>query len=47
MMSAKHLTTAELEVIRRLFLRGLTWDGDLSSRYVIVGSRNMNLVLRG
>jgi hypothetical protein len=31
MMSAKPLTTAELEVIRRLFLRGLTWDGDLSS----------------
>jgi hypothetical protein len=31
-MSAKRLTGAELELIRRLFFRGLTWDGDLPSR---------------
>ena len=31
-MSAKALTSAELEVIRCLFFRGLTWDGSLSSR---------------
>jgi hypothetical protein len=30
-MSAKRLTSAELELIRRLFFRGLTWDGDLAS----------------
>jgi hypothetical protein len=31
-MSTKALTGAELEVIRCLFFRGLTWDGSLSSR---------------
>jgi len=30
-MSAKRLTNAELELIHRLFFRGLTWDGDLAS----------------
>ena len=51
-MSAKRLTGTEIELIHRLFFRGLTWDGDLPSRivalhYVIAGSRNMNLVLCG
>ena len=31
-MSTKALTGAELEVIRCLFFRGLTWDGTLLSR---------------
>ena len=31
-MSTKALTGAELEVIRCLFFRGLTWDGSLPSR---------------
>jgi hypothetical protein len=31
MSSAKRLTGTELELIRRLFFRGLTWDGDLPS----------------
>src|SRR6516165_809517 len=31
-MSAKRLTGTESELIRRLFFRGLTWDGDLPSR---------------
>jgi hypothetical protein len=31
-MSTKPLTSAELEVIRCLFFRGLTWDGNLPSR---------------
>jgi hypothetical protein len=30
-MNTKPLTSAETEVIRRLFLCGLTWDGDLPS----------------
>ena len=30
-MSTKALTGAELEVISRLFFRGLTWDGTLPS----------------
>ena len=30
-MNAEPLTSAELEVIRHLFFRGLTWDGDLAS----------------
>jgi hypothetical protein len=28
-MSAERLTSTESEVIRRLFFRGLTWDGGL------------------
>ena len=31
-MSAERLTSTESEVIRRLFFRGLTWDGGLPSR---------------
>jgi hypothetical protein len=31
-MSANPLTNAELEVIRHLFCRGLTWDGNLPFR---------------
>ena len=31
-MSAKPLTSAELEVIRHLFFRGLTWEGNLPVR---------------
>jgi hypothetical protein len=31
-MSTKPLTSAELEVIRYLFFRGLTWDANLPSR---------------
>jgi len=42
-MSAKPLTTAELEVLRRLFLRGLTWDGDLSSRDCCASLRDRGL----
>ena len=30
-MRAKRLTSTELELIHRLFFRGLTWDGDLAS----------------
>jgi hypothetical protein len=43
MMSAKPLTTAELEVIRRLFFRGLTWDGYLSSRDCCTSLRDRGL----
>ena len=42
-MSAKPLTTAELEVIRRLFSRGLTWDGYLSSRDCCTSLRDRGL----
>jgi hypothetical protein len=31
-ISGKPLTSAELEEIRQLFIRGLTWDGNLLSR---------------
>jgi len=40
-MSAKPLTTAELEVLR--FLRGLTWGGDLSSRDCCTSLRDRGL----
>ena len=30
-MSAKRLTGTEIELIHRLFFRGLTWDGNLPS----------------
>jgi hypothetical protein len=43
MMSAKPLTTVELEVISRLFLRGLTWDRDLSSRDCCTSLRDHGL----
>jgi hypothetical protein len=51
-MSAKTLTSAELEVIRLLFVRGLTWMATFPPRrvaphFVIAASRNMNLVLCG
>jgi hypothetical protein len=42
-MSAKPLTTVELEVIRRLFLRGLTWDRDLFSRDCCTSLRDRGL----
>jgi hypothetical protein len=43
MMSAEPLTTAELEVVHRLFLRGLTWDGDVSSRDCCTSLRDRGL----
>jgi hypothetical protein len=51
-MNAEPLTSAELEVIRNLFFRGLTWDGYLPSKeccihFVIAASHNINLVSRG
>ena len=51
-MSAKQLTSAELEVIRCLFFRGLTWDGNLPSRDGCTSLRDRglaqyNLVSRG
>jgi hypothetical protein len=42
-MTAKLLTTAESEVIRRLFLRGLTWGGDLPSRCDCASLRDRGL----
>ena len=42
-MSAKQLTTAELEVIRCLFYRGLTWDGNLPSRDCCTSLRDRGL----
>ena len=42
-MSAKRLTGAELEVIHRLFFRGLTWDGNLSSRDCCTSLRDRGL----
>jgi hypothetical protein len=42
-MSAKRLTGAELELIRRLFFRGLTWDGDLPSRDCCTSLRDRGL----
>ena len=42
-MSATPLTTAELEVICRLFSRGLTWDRDLFSRDCCTSLRDRGL----
>jgi hypothetical protein len=42
-MSAKRLTNAELELIRRLFFRGLTWDGDLPSKDCCTSLRDRGL----
>jgi hypothetical protein len=41
-MNAEPLTTAESEVIRRLFRSGLTWDGDLP-RYDCASLRDRGL----
>jgi hypothetical protein len=41
--SAKRLTGAELELIRRLFFRGLTWDGDRPSRGCCTSLRDRGL----
>jgi hypothetical protein len=43
-MSAELLTSAELEVIRRLFFCGLTWDGDFPSRDCSTSLRDRGLV---
>jgi len=42
-MSAKRLTGTELELIHRLFFRGLTWDGDLPSRDCCTSLRDRGL----
>ena len=42
-MSAKRLTSAELELIRRLFFRGLTWDGYLPDRDCCASLRDRGL----
>ena len=42
-MSAKRLTNAELELIHRLFFRGLTWDGDLPSKQCCPSLRDRGL----
>jgi hypothetical protein len=42
-MSAKGLTGTELELIHRLFFRGLTWDGDLPSRDCCTSLRDSGL----
>ena len=42
-MNAKTLTSAESEVIRCLFFRGLTWDGDLPSRDCCTSLRDSGL----
>jgi hypothetical protein len=42
-MSAKRFTSAELEVIRCLFYRGLTWDGNLPSRDCCTSLRDRGL----
>jgi hypothetical protein len=42
-MSAERLTSTESEVIRRLFFRGLTWDGDLPSRDCSTSLRDRGL----
>jgi hypothetical protein len=43
MSSTKRLTGTELELIRRLFFRGLTWDGDLPSRDCCTSLRDRGL----
>ena len=43
-MSAKRLTGAELELIRRLFFRGLTWDGYLPGRDCCASLRDRGLL---
>ena len=42
-MRAKRLTSTELELIHRLFFRGLTWDGDLPSRDCCTSLRDSGL----
>jgi hypothetical protein len=42
-MSAKPLTNAELEAIRHLFFRGLTWDAYLPSRDCCASLRDRGL----
>ena len=42
-MIAKTLTSAELEVIRCLFFRGLTWDANLPSRDACTSLRDRGL----
>jgi hypothetical protein len=44
-MSTKLLTSAELEVIRHMFFRGLTWDGNLPSRDCCTSLRDRGLAL--
>jgi hypothetical protein len=43
-MAAKLLMSAEIEVIRRLFRSGLTWDGDLPSGDRCTSLRDRGLV---
>ena len=43
-MSAKRLTGEELEVIRHLFRRGLTWDGNLPFKDCCTSLRDRGLV---
>jgi hypothetical protein len=38
------ITSAETEVIRCLFFRGITWDGDLPSRDCCTSLRDSGLV---
>jgi hypothetical protein len=42
-MNAKPLTSAEIEVIRCLFFRGLTWDGNLLTRESCTSLRDRGL----
>jgi hypothetical protein len=42
-MSARPLTSTGSELIRRLFFRGLTWDGDLPSRDCSTSLRDRGL----
>jgi hypothetical protein len=39
----ERLTSVELEVIRHLFFRGLTWDGNLPSRDCCASLRDSGL----
>jgi hypothetical protein len=43
-MNAEPLTSAELEEIRHLFFRGLTWDGYLPSRECCAPLRDRGIV---
>ena len=42
-MRTKPLTSTELEVVRCLFFRGLTWDGNLPSRDACTSLRDRGL----
>ena len=43
-MNAEPLTGAELEVVRHLFFRGLTWDGYLPGRDCCASLRDRGLL---